>query len=56
MHGTFHVWKQILDDMGIPQSHLLTAEEKPARCIDYVNDHVFAIDFDKKIAFGFRDF
>ena len=47
MHGTFHVWKQILDDMGLPQSHLLTAEEKPARCIDYVNDHVFAIDFDK---------
>ena len=48
VHGIFHVWKDILDDMGIEQSHLFTSEEKPARCNDYVNKNVFAIDFDEK--------
>lgn len=48
VHAMFHVWRRILDDMGIPQSHLLTMERKPARCIDYVRSNVFAIDFDEK--------
>ena len=48
VHTIFHVWKQILADEGVPQSHLFTAEKKPARCEDYVREKVFAIDFDEK--------
>ena len=48
VHTIFHVWKQILERKGIPQSHLFTLEQKPAECIDYVNNNVFAIDFDEK--------
>lgn len=48
VHGIFHVWKQILEDKGIPQSHLFTVEEKPAECTDYVQNNVFAIDFDER--------
>src|SRR3546814_2193181 len=35
-------------DMGREESHLFTMEAKPTRCIDYVRDNVFAIDFDEK--------
>lgn len=48
VHAIFHVWKQILADEGIPVSHLFTMEAKPQRCTDYVQDKVFAIDFDEK--------
>lgn len=48
VHTIFHVWKQILQRKGIPQSHLFTLEQKPAECTDYVNNKVFAIDFDEK--------
>lgn len=48
VHTIFHVWKQILEDENIPQSHLFTSEKKPARCEDYVQEKVFAIDFDEK--------
>lgn len=48
VHTIFHVWRQILDRKGIPQSHLFTLEEKPPECTDYVNSKVFAIDFDEK--------
>ena len=48
VHSMFHVWKQIFDDLDMPQSHLLTMEGKPARCTDYVKEKVFAIDFDEK--------
>jgi len=48
VHTIFHVWKQILADENIPQSHLFTSEKKPARCEDYVCEKVFAIDFDEK--------
>ena len=48
VHGIFHVWEKILKDEGLPKSHLFTSEEKPARCTDYVNDKVFAIDFDER--------
>jgi type I restriction enzyme M protein len=44
----FHVWLDILEDEGIPASHLFTADKKPQRCIDYVRNNVFAIDFDEK--------
>lgn len=48
VHSMFHVWRQIVDDLELPQSHLFTMEEKPARCVDYVKEKVFAIDFDEK--------
>lgn len=48
VHTIFYVWKQILKEKGIAQSHLFTSQVKPAECTDYVNDKVFAIDFDEK--------
>ncbi|SDL83407.1 type I restriction enzyme M protein [Salinimicrobium catena] len=48
VHSIFHVWEQILKEKGIPKSHLFTTEDKPAECIDYVQNNVFAIDFDEK--------
>ena len=48
VHSIFHVWEQILKEKGIPKSHLFTTEEKPTECIDYVQNNVFAIDFDEK--------
>ena len=48
VHTIFYVWKQILKEKGIEQSHLFTSQEKPAECTDYVNSNVFAIDFDEK--------
>lgn len=48
VHSMFHVWRAIMDAEGIEQSHLFTMDAKPARCIDYVKDKVFAIDFDEK--------
>ncbi len=50
VHTIFHVWKQILEDEGVDQSHLFTAEPKPSRCTDYVRNKVFALDFDLDIA------
>ncbi|MDA3818840.1 MAG: N-6 DNA methylase, partial [Prolixibacteraceae bacterium] len=48
VHTIFHVWEQIMKDEGLDKSHLFTLEQKPARCTDFVNDKVFAIDFDEK--------
>jgi type I restriction enzyme M protein len=48
VHAIFHVWKQILIDQGLTASHLFTMEKKPQACKDYVNNKVFAIDFDEK--------
>ena len=48
VHAMFHVWRGIIADLGLPQSHLFTMEKKPARCADYVQGKVFAIDFDEK--------
>ncbi len=48
VHAMFHVWRQIIDDLGLEESHLFTMDKKPARCEDYVKDNVFAIDFDEK--------
>lgn len=48
VHTIFHVWEQIMKNEGLDKSHLFTLEQKPARCTDYVNDKVFAIDFDEK--------
>lgn len=48
VHTIFYVWKKILAEKGIEQSHLFTTEKKPAECEDYVRKNVFAIDFDEK--------
>ncbi len=48
VHGIFHVWEALLEKAGLDKSHLFTLEQKPADCIDYVKDKVFAIDFDEK--------
>lgn len=48
VHTIFYVWKDILKEKGVEISHLFTSEKKPAECTDYVNDKVFAIDFDEK--------
>ncbi|MBL8076534.1 MAG: type I restriction enzyme HsdR N-terminal domain-containing protein [Anaerolineales bacterium] len=48
VHTIFYVWAQINKDLGLPESHLFTSEQKHPRQIDYVNNKVFAIDFDEK--------
>jgi len=48
VHTFFKVWHDILQDEGIPASHLFTMEKKPTRCYDYVREKIFAIDFDEK--------
>ncbi len=48
VHAIFHVWQKIYESKGLPQSHLFTTEEKLPECVDYVQNHVFAIDFDEK--------
>ncbi|HEY9800261.1 MAG TPA: N-6 DNA methylase [Leptolyngbyaceae cyanobacterium] len=48
MQTIFHVWQQILEDEGIKVSNLFSLEEKPYRCEKYVQEKVFAIDFDEK--------
>ena len=48
VHTIFHVWEQIMKDEGLDKSHLFTLEKKPSRCEDYVQEKVFAIDFDEK--------
>ncbi|MDD3722874.1 MAG: N-6 DNA methylase, partial [Lutibacter sp.] len=48
VHTIFHVWEQILKSKGLNKSHLFTLENKPSECTDYVQDKVFAIDFDEK--------
>jgi type I restriction enzyme M protein len=48
VHTIFHVWRQILNDEGLSESHLFSLEDKPPRCKEYVEDKVFAIDFDEK--------
>ena len=48
VHTIFYVWKNILESKGLQRSHLFTVEEKPAECSEYVQNNVFAIDFDEK--------
>lgn len=48
VHTMFHVWRAIIANMGLQESHLLSMDTKPPRCLDYVRDKVFAIDFDEK--------
>lgn len=48
VHTIFYVWQKILESKGLRKSHLFTLEEKPQECTDYVQNKIFAIDFDEK--------
>jgi len=48
VHSIFHVWEQQLKAKGLPRSHLFTTEQKLPEQLDYVQEKVFAIDFDEK--------
>ena len=48
VHTIFYVWQKILEKKGLKKSHLFTLEKKPEECTDYVQNKVFAIDFDEK--------
>lgn len=48
VHTIFYVWQKILKKKGLKKSHLFTLEKKPDECSDYVQNKVFAIDFDEK--------
>ena len=48
VHTIFYVWQKILEQKGLKRSHLFTLEKKPQECTDYVQNKVFAIDFDER--------
>jgi len=48
VHSIFHVWESILQQQGLGKGSLFGTEAKPAACVDYVSEKVFAIDFDEK--------
>ncbi|MDR1485374.1 MAG: N-6 DNA methylase [Planctomycetaceae bacterium] len=48
VHTIFHVWRKLIRKHKEPIGHLFTADPKPYYCIDYVNEKVFAIDFDER--------
>ena len=48
VHTIFHVWKQMQFKANKPVSHLFTATRKSNDELEYVQDNVFAIDFDEK--------
>ncbi len=48
VHSIFHVWEQIMKEQGLSKGHLFTTDKKPLRCETYVQEKVFAIDFDEK--------
>lgn len=48
VHTIFYVWQKILEKKGQKRSHLFSLEKKPQECTDYVQNKVFAIDFDER--------
>jgi type I restriction enzyme M protein len=48
VHGIFHVWNAIRDELKLPRSTGFTAGRRTERETVFVRDHVFAIDFDEK--------
>jgi type I restriction enzyme M protein len=48
VHSIFHVWEQIMRDEGLNKGHLFTTDKKLPRCEDYVQNKIFAIDFDER--------
>ena len=48
VHSIFHVWDAIRERKGLPKGDNFTAEERSNDEVKYVEDKVFAIDFDEK--------
>ena len=48
VHTIFHVWEQQLKARGLSKSHMYTTEQKEPEQVEYVQNKVFAIDFDEK--------
>jgi type I restriction enzyme M protein len=48
VHSIFHVWEQIRKELGLAKSPNFTTQKRTTREIRYVNERVFAIDFDEK--------
>lgn len=48
VHSIFHVWDAIREKKGIVKGDNFTAEERSNDEVKYVEDKVFAIDFDEK--------
>lgn len=48
VHTIFYVWKEIRRSKGMAEGHMFSLEQKTAEETDYVNENVFAIDFDEK--------
>lgn len=48
VHSIFHVWDEIRERKGLPKGDNFTAEERSNDEVQYVEDKVFAIDFDEK--------
>ncbi len=48
VHSIFHVWNAIRERKGLPKGDNFTTEERSNDEVNYVEDKVFAIDFDEK--------
>jgi len=48
VHSIFHVWKAIRKEKGLPVSEGFTTDERTTEELNFVRDHIFAIDFDEK--------
>ena len=48
VHTIFHVWNMIRERKGLPKGDNFTAEQRSNDEIEYVQNKVFAIDFDEK--------
>lgn len=48
VHTIFYVWRQLDRERGITDSHMFTGETRSPEYANYVQEKVFAIDFDEK--------
>jgi type I restriction enzyme M protein len=48
VHSIFHVWKTIRQEKGLPIGEGFTTDKRTTEEINFVRDHIFAIDFDEK--------
>jgi len=48
VHSIFHVWKAIRKEKGLPLGEGFTTDERTTEELDFVRDHIYAIDFDEK--------
>ncbi|GMB90367.1 hypothetical protein NHP190002_10590 [Helicobacter ailurogastricus] len=48
IHTCFYVWRQIYQALNLPESEMFTADKKPLEATEYVEKHIFAIDFDPR--------